>query len=167
MVILVGYPFSMRRPFQSSDAVLAGYQAWRRLGDLSATVYAAGLHKLDGPADEECPFFVKQLRRSCFASAFYIDKTVATFVGRPPLINYRYCSLVPPLDLSDDILYGDESTLNAAIGQLDASGWHRSGSEAGRRVGLLRLKMQLALSREEVLELALGDYQQDVPRKAE
>jgi hypothetical protein len=81
-----------------------GYQAWRRLGDLSATVYASGLHKVDGPADENCPFFLKQLRRCCFAAAFFVDKSVATFVGRPPLINFRYCSLALPYDLDDDML---------------------------------------------------------------
>ena len=75
-----------------------GYQAWRRLSELAATIYASGLHQVDGPADENCPFFIKQLRRSCFAAAFHIDKSFATFVGRPPLINYRYSSLALPYD---------------------------------------------------------------------
>lgn len=129
-------------------------------------MYAAGLHKLDAPTDEDYPFFVKQLRRSCFALAFCNDKCIATFVGRPPLINYRYCSLVPPLDLCDDVLYGDKDALDTAIAQLDASGWSRNQNYDGESPSTLRVKMQLALFREEVLELALGECQQDIPRKA-
>ncbi|KAL1979167.1 hypothetical protein VTN96DRAFT_6605 [Rasamsonia emersonii] len=152
----------MLRTQQYGDS---SYQAWRRLGDLSATVYAAGLHQVDGPADDDCPFFLKQLRRGCFAAAFYIDKCVATFVGRPPLINYRYCTLTPPLDLSDDVLISGGEALDNAVAQLDAAGWDRQGRR--HRTSLIRIRFLLAIYREEILELALGvGYQQDFPRKA-
>lgn len=128
-------------------------------------MYAAGLHQVDGPADDDCPFFLKQLRRGCFAAAFYIDKCVATFVGRPPLINYRYCTLTPPLDLSDDVLISGGEALDNAVAQLDAAGWDRQGRR--HRTSLIRIRFLLAIYREEILELALGvGYQQDFPRKA-
>jgi hypothetical protein len=152
----------MLRTQQYGDS---SYQAWRRLGDLSATVYAAGLHQVDGPADDDCPFFLKQLRRVCFAAAFYTDKCVATFVGRPPLINYRYCTLTPPLDLSDDVLVSGGEALENAIAELDEAGWDRHGKK--HRTSLVRIRFLLAIYREEILELALGvGYQQDFPGKA-
>lgn len=144
---------------------IIGYLAWRRLGDLSATVYAAGLHRIDGPADNNCPFFVKQIRRGCFALAFYADKCVATFVGRPPLINHRYCSLDAPLDVSDDILFSEGDVLERGLAELDENGWDRHGRR--HRVSPIRIRYILSVFREEVLEIALGDgYQGDLQEKA-
>lgn len=144
---------------------IIGYLAWRRLGDLSATVYAAGLHRIDGPADNNCPFFVKQIRRGCFALAFYADKCVATFVGRPPLINHRYCSLDAPLDVSDDILFSEGDVLERGLAELDENGWDRHGRR--HRVSPIRIRYILSVFREQVLEIALGDgYQGDLQEKA-
>lgn len=135
------------------------------MGDLSATVYAAGLHRIDGPADNNCPFFVKQIRRGCFALAFYADKCVATFVGRPPLINHRYCSLDAPLDLSDDVLFSRDDVLERGLAELDENGWDRHGRR--HRVSPVRIRYILSVFREEVLEIALGDgYQGDLQEKA-
>lgn len=127
-------------------------------------MYAAGLHKADGPADENCPFFLKQLRRGCFAAAFWTDKCVATFVGRPALINYRYCSLTPPLDLDDEMLLSDSEGLDAAISDLDENGWRKNGKR--QRNSWIRIRYLLAIHREEILELALGEgHQLEIPRK--
>ncbi|EAW09788.1 putative C6 transcription factor [Aspergillus clavatus NRRL 1] len=151
--------------FQYNDVMLrtqqygdSSYQAWRRLGDLSATIYAAGLHQENVQADD-CPYFLRQWRRLCFASAFYADKSLATFVGRPPLINYRYCTLTPPLDVSHEILIAGGSTLTQAIAELDKAGWHVYGST--HAVTLVRLRFLLAIFREQALELALGFNDQD------
>ncbi|KAJ6141210.1 hypothetical protein N7470_010106 [Penicillium chermesinum] len=92
----------------------SSYLAWRRLGDLVATIYAAGLH-LDPAGSESYPFFLRQWRRGCFICAFYMDKMMATFVGRPPLMNHRYCTLDPPLDLSDEILIQGGEPLARAV----------------------------------------------------
>ncbi|KUL87943.1 hypothetical protein ZTR_03986 [Talaromyces verruculosus] len=144
----------------------SSYQAWRRLSDLAATVYASGLHKVDGPADENCPFFLKQLRRNCFAAAFFTDKCVATFVGRPPLINYRYCSLALPYDVDDDVLFSGGDVEQEVLLRVDVNGWDKNG--VARRPGVNRIRLQLSICREEILELALGEgYQRDMPRKAE
>lgn len=146
--------------------IVTGYQAWRRLSDLAATVYASGLHQVDGPADENCPFFLKQLRRNCFAAAFHVDKCVATFVGRPPLINYRYCSLALPYDVDDDVLFSEGDVEQEVLSRVDVNGWDKDC--VPRRPGVLRVRLQLSICREEILELALGDgYQRDMPRKAE
>lgn len=157
--------------YQHNDVMLrtqqygdSSYQAWRRLGDLSATIYAAGLHQDNNPADD-CPYFLRQWRRSCFASAFCADKTLATFVGRPPLINYRYCTLTPPLDLADDVLIAGGDVLNKALAELDAAGWDTHGQR--HRVSTPRLRFLLSIFREETLEIALGTYpQQDLVQKS-
>ncbi|PLB53164.1 putative C6 transcription factor [Aspergillus steynii IBT 23096] len=148
---LCQYNDVMLRTQQFGDS---SYQAWRRLGDLSATVYAAGVHQ-DGQNDDR-PFFLRQWRRIFFASAFYADKCIATFVGRPPLLNYRYCTLTPPLDLNEDILIAGGDNLTRAISELDINGW---GSRSNiYRAGVIRLRFLLAAFREEALEIALGTY---------
>lgn len=151
--------------YQYNDVMLrtqqygdSSYQAWRRLGDLSATIYAAGLHQESAQTDD-CPWFLRQWRRVCFASAFYADKSLATFVGRPPLINYRYCTLTPPMDISHETLLAGGSTLTQAISDLDKAGWHVYGT--AHPVTLIRLRFLLAIFREEALELALGTGDQD------
>lgn len=85
-------------------------------------------------------------------------------MGRPPRINYRYCSLTPPLDLSDDILIAGGEPLKRSIAELDASGWDSSGN--WHRVTVTRLRFQLAIFREEALEIALGQPQGDIKEKS-
>lgn len=133
--------------------ILLGYQAWRRLGDLVTTIYAAGLH-LDPEGDDNRPFFLRQWRRGSFIASFYMDKMMATFVGRPPLMNHRYCTLVPPLDLSDEVLIAGGNALDKAISELDSCGWNTRGERY--RMTSTRVRFQLAIYREQTLEIALG-----------
>lgn len=133
--------------------MIPGYQAWRRLSDLTSTVYAAGLH-LDTETSSDCPFFLHQWRRGCFIAAFYTDKMLASFVGRPPLINHRYCTLTPPLDLSDEILVIGGDALAQAISELDSNGWNTAGVR--NRITHTRMRFLLAVTREQALDLALG-----------
>ncbi|KAJ5643826.1 uncharacterized protein N7484_006333 [Penicillium longicatenatum] len=142
----------------------SSYQAWRRLGDLVATIYAAGLH-LDTDSAENSPFFLRQWRRMAFISAFYMDKMMATFVGRPPLMNYRYCTLAPPLDLSDEVLVAGGDVLAQAISELDSNGWNTQG--ARHRMSPSRVRFLLAIARERTLDIALGNSEsQDLVRKS-
>ncbi|KAJ5953163.1 hypothetical protein N7454_000059 [Penicillium verhagenii] len=141
----------MLRTQQYGDS---SYEAWRRLGDLVATIYAAGIH-LDTDSAENYPFFLRQWRRGCFISGFYIDKMMATFVGRPPLMNYRYCTLTPPLDLSDDVLIVGGDALDKAVSELDSNGWNTQG--ARHRMSPSRLRFRLAVAREKTLDIALGN----------
>ncbi|KAK5998049.1 hypothetical protein PT974_00419 [Cladobotryum mycophilum] len=148
--------------FQYNDLMLrtqqygdSSHQAWRRLGDLTAMIYAAGLHQEINLTDD-CPFFLRQWRRSCFAAAFYADKTIATFVGRPPLMNYRYCTLTSPLDLSEEVLLTGGNALTQAVAKLDMAGWDTEGNR--HRISFPRLRYLLSIFREEALEIALGTF---------
>ncbi|KAJ5174487.1 uncharacterized protein N7482_000364 [Penicillium canariense] len=153
MLAYLQYNDVMLRTQQYGDS---SYQAWRRLGDLTATIYAAGLH-MDTENSDDCPFFLRQWRRCCFTSAFYMDKMMATFVGRPPLLNYRYCTLTSPLDLSDEALVAGGDALKQAISELDPAGWSTQGVR--HRMSSGRIRFHLSLFREKTLEIALGTYE--------
>ncbi|KAL4777973.1 hypothetical protein BJX76DRAFT_180889 [Aspergillus varians] len=131
------------------------YLAWRKLGDLTSTIYAAGLHQENTRA-QNCPPFLHQWRKICFTAAFYADKSLSTFVGRPPFINYRYCTISPPLDLSDEDLIAGGERLDQAMANLDAAGWNPRGNDL--RVSMMRLRFLLAVQREQALEIALGTF---------
>lgn len=82
---------------------------------------------------------------------------MATFVGRPPLLNYRYCTLTPPLDLSDEALVEGGEALNQAISELDSAGWSTNGIR--HRMSPGRIRFQLSVFRERTLEIALGSHE--------
>ena len=153
MVIQVSLLLLIRADNLDNPNILLGYLAWRRLGDLVATIYAAGIH-LDPGDSEYYPFFLQQWRRGCFISAFYMDKMMASFVGRPPLMNYRYCTLDLPLDLSDEDLMEGGEALSQAIAALGPFGWDPHGIQ--NRMSSLRLRFQLGISREKTLDIALA-----------
>ena len=123
--------------------------------ELTSTIYATGMHQdsttsSSNPA--EYPGFMHQWRRRCFTSVYSMDKTIATTLGRPPLIHRNYCVLDAPLDFDDDDLTGPE--LECALQKLDQHAWNTDGRR--RTTTFMRLRYLLATVREEVLELHLG-----------
>lgn len=87
-----------------------------------------------------------------------MDKMVATFVGRPPLMNSKFCTPTAPLDLSDADLVAGGDVLNKAISELDSTGWNTKGML--HEVTPIILRYQLAIIREETLEVVLGTHEQ-------
>jgi hypothetical protein len=87
-----------------------------------------------------------------------MDKMIATFVGRPPLMNSKFCTPTAPLDLSDADLVAGGDVLNKAISELDSAGWNTKGMQY--LVTPTRLRYQLAIIREEALEVVLGTHEQ-------
>ncbi|KAK0623679.1 hypothetical protein B0T14DRAFT_427237 [Immersiella caudata] len=122
--------------------------------ELTASMYAAGMHQdRAGNSDPaECAGLMYQWRRRCFASVYYMDKVIATNLGRPPLVPRNYCVLDAPLDLDDDELIGPGLDLN--LQKLDRNGWNTDGRQ--RSTTYMRLQYLLATAREEALELHLG-----------
>ena len=89
-----------------------------------------------------------------------MDKFLATFLGRPPHISYRYCVLQEPHDLSDDQICSDWADVQVALSRLNESGWAAPGTaskSAWRRVGFARHAI-----REDVLELVIGPHVHDM-----
>src|SRR6478736_6604121 len=70
--------------------VVIGYESWRRLGDLSSSLFALGYHQQlesSGPI----PPFLRSLRQAAFACSYSADKNVSIFLGRPPRISRKFC----------------------------------------------------------------------------
>jgi len=120
---------------------------------------AMGLHQ-GNYENPDTPFFLQQLRRRMFASAYYHDKSISLFVGRPPRLSYRYCKLEMPLDLKSDQLIMQGAELQTAIASLDSNGWNTSSSL--NRITWSRVWFLYARIREEILELSLGTADEDV-----
>ncbi|KAL7769991.1 hypothetical protein ACKLNR_001375 [Fusarium oxysporum f. sp. zingiberi] len=88
------------------------YESWRRLGDLSSSLFALGYHQQlesSGPI----PPFLRSLRQAAFACSYSADKNVSIFLGRPPRISRKFCHF---RQLSLDAYYSYDW---AADSQLD------------------------------------------------
>lgn len=111
-----------------------------------------GLHQ-EKKVNSSTSFFVCQLRTRIFQEVYGRDKSMATFLGRPPRLSYRYCVLQLPLDLSDDQLMLEGPELEEVLSTLE-DGWNTSGHlhrATWRRVWALNARI-----REDILEIALG-----------
>lgn len=67
--------------------------SWLRFSEVCDMVTLQGIH-LKSRTDAETPFFLRELRIRLFGICFTMDKFIATFLGRPPKISYRYSELV-------------------------------------------------------------------------
>ncbi|KAH8647382.1 hypothetical protein BX600DRAFT_443585 [Xylariales sp. PMI_506] len=75
------------------------FQSWRRMGDLTTSLYTLGYHeKIDADASN-IPIFIAELRKACFARVYAADKNVAIFLGRPPRVAKEYCYFQIPSNL--------------------------------------------------------------------
>lgn len=142
----------------------AHYAAWQRTGEVCDAIVAMGLHQ-GNPVNADTPFWLAELRKKIFISAYGRDKVVATFLGRPPRLSYRYCKMELPLDISDDQLCLEGPALDAVIEKLDANGWNTSGNLT--RTTWQRVWFQHCRVREDILEIALGSDDQDVSYRVE
>ncbi|KAJ5206649.1 Transcription factor [Penicillium cf. griseofulvum] len=59
---------------------------WQRLGELSTNIFELGVHR-DTASSTPLPRFILESRRRLFAAAYHFDKSIATFLGRPPRIS--------------------------------------------------------------------------------
>ncbi|KAL3424538.1 cytochrome P450 [Phlyctema vagabunda] len=125
---------------------------WRQHGDLISATTGLGLHR-----SRDLPGSVSissEMRRRTWAVVFCIDKTLASFTGRPPGLSHRYNSCPLPLDLDDEVLLQSKQDLAHAVSQLDENGWNTKGELY--TATNLRANMIHGLLLSEVLELALG-----------
>ncbi|KAJ5249597.1 hypothetical protein N7489_000007 [Penicillium chrysogenum] len=128
------------------------FRPWRKLGDLSTTLFALGLHQ---DSSAKAPFFLSEMRKRTMVAAYSMDKVLATFLGRPPLVSWRYCDIQMPLDLSVEEIFADPVVRNAAIARLDEkSGWNLESSLM--KGTWPRIALMTSVLREKVLELSLS-----------
>lgn len=98
--------------------------------------------------------FCAELRRFTYAYIFSGDKSMVAFTGRPPLLSRRYCTSVPPSDLSDSCLLS-EDTLAEQYASLDRRGWNSKCETYGN--SYIRARYLMAFVFDEVVEIALGN----------
>ncbi|KAL4806583.1 hypothetical protein BDV18DRAFT_117866 [Aspergillus unguis] len=127
-------------------------RTWDRLGEVCSCIVELGLHR-DCEKSDKIPTFIREIRRRLFAGLYHNDKNIATFFGRPPHISWRYSDCKPPLDISEDVLMGDEQDLQRAMKDLNEDGWNVD--RTFRRSSWHRLRYLITMFREEILELSL------------
>lgn len=131
------------------------YATYRASGETNNAVLTMGLHQ-GVKASDNIPFFLAQLRKRAFMEAYSVEVSMATFLGRPPRLSHRYCKIDPPLDLTDHQLILEGPELDAALAGLDKNGYNLAGRL--NRITCMRTYLGLAPRREDILDLALGDY---------
>ncbi|KAI0160009.1 hypothetical protein GGR52DRAFT_582675 [Hypoxylon sp. FL1284] len=127
-------------------------------GEIISSAIAMGLHQ-GVKAEDGLPFFLAETRKRLFSQTYIMEIGMASFLGRPPRISYRYCNLQQPLDLSvtQVALEGDELAL--VLAGLDDNGFNTAGKIW--RVTWSRTWLGCAPEREAILDLAIGHYTRD------
>lgn len=115
-------------------------------------MFALGLHR-DTKSSDQIPEFLLESRRRSFAAAFSIDKSIATFLGRPPRIPSRYSDCSLPLDVSDNAFMSDDGNLRYSLGELDAHGWNTSGN--CYPTSWMRTRFIVCKFRDEILDVSV------------
>ena len=133
------------------------------LKGISASAFALGLHQ-EPKNIADYPLFGAEYRRHVFWMAFILDKSLATFFGRPPMINGKYCSCKMPMDFELWDLALEGTALKDKIASLDSNGWNLLSPAS--RVTWLRGSIIAFKMREEILELSLGGDDSDLENKA-
>ncbi|KAF4342052.1 general amidase [Fusarium beomiforme] len=133
---------------------------WKFHAETVAMLTFSGLHdNLSKSAALNVSTVPSEIRRRIGCQIFIVDKFLATFVGRPPLLTRRFCSIKLPLDIKESALLADKENFQRQHLHLDQSGWNTDGSIYAS--SLLRVRMMIALVRDEILEVILaqdGDY---------
>lgn len=132
---------------------------WNRLGELATDIFEFGAHR---ESTTSLPPFILESRRRLFAAAYQLDKSIATFLGRPPRISWRHSDCLLPLDISDGVLAGHPDIVEAAQISLDANGW--SIIKVYQQASWIRLRFIISTFREEIPELSL---QKSSPKRTE
>lgn len=135
-----------------------GHMFWRRLGDFIAACTTKGLHT-GSSVSSEVPFWLSEIRKRTVANAYNSDKTISSFMGRPPRLSRRYCSMQLPLDINLTTLQLPTAQLAVEVERLDEDGWNTEGE--ARSNLFTRSSLVCNMIREDILELALASLPND------
>lgn len=84
---------------------------------------------------------------------FNIDKLIAIFTGRPPLLSRRFICQEEPLDISDEELLQVPPRRGTAYPAISSAGWNFGNKILP--VSPVRARMMMAYTRDSILEIAL------------
>lgn len=142
------------------------YAAYSETGEFVNAVVAMGLHINVKQGKPRIPFFLEQIRTRTVVGAYSSEISIASYLGRPPRLSYRYCNLTPPMDIPDIQLIASEDEIPRIIASFDENGFGTTGKVS--RATWIKTWLGFGTKREEVLDLALGRYSRDeVLRRAE
>jgi hypothetical protein len=138
--------------------LLTGNTLYHRFNEFVAKLFIMGFHRLES-SPPEVPFFILETRKRIFAFAVTRDKSLATFLGRPPRIGNDFCDRAMPLDIDDHEIIFQNSRLQAVLQSAGDGGWRNiiGRGEIIRQSSFLRLRYQQAALQETVLCLSLGN----------
>ncbi|KAF6818327.1 fungal specific transcription factor [Colletotrichum sojae] len=131
----------------------ASFACWQMHSETVALSTFLGYHD-EGTTVPYVPNIGCEIKRKVFSYLFYMDKVLASFSGRPPLMSRRYARTPLPLDLKDEYLLSDKATLARHVANLDENGWNTEG--ALNSATFIRARVLLARIRDELFEIALG-----------
>ncbi|KAJ8127105.1 hypothetical protein O1611_g6533 [Lasiodiplodia mahajangana] len=142
------------------------YAVYSETGEFVNAVVAMGLHIDIKQGKRRIPFFIEQLRTRIVATAYSSEVSIASYLGRPPRLSYRYCNLNPPMDIPDTQLIGSEEEIARIVSSFDEKGFGATGKVS--RATWMKTWVGIAPMREDVLDLALGRYsREEILRRAE
>jgi hypothetical protein len=153
------------QPLTSAIRGEGSFIAYSQSGEVNNAVVAKGLHQ-EIHADARTPFFLAQIRKWAFVQVYGVEVSIASFLGRPPRLSYRHCTIDMPLDLTEREIVYEGPKLQAALKALDGNGWNLHGTTT--RITWMRTWIRFAPRREDILDLSLGSYtREEVLRRAE
>ncbi|KAJ5719976.1 hypothetical protein N7493_006854 [Penicillium malachiteum] len=139
------------------------YRSWRALGDLSTIVFSLGFNQPS--PDPDVPFWLSETRKRLMGHAFSSDKQLATFLGRPPRISWRFCNISLPLDIAFKDIIAEPEVRDLAISRLNADGWNDIVND--KEAVWLRVSLIMGPVRESILELSLNNQVENLPAMVE
>lgn len=122
------------------------------MGEVSTDIFLLGIHRDPGKGPSDLPLFLVECRRRFFAAAYQLDKSIATFLGRPPRLPWRHSDCKLPLDISDEALVYEKSLPGLAQNTLGIDGWDVNGVR--QRASWVRVRFLISIFREEILDLS-------------
>ncbi|KAH8898343.1 hypothetical protein GQ53DRAFT_742414 [Thozetella sp. PMI_491] len=131
------------------------FAAYRASGEAIDFIIASGWHLGSRPS-ANLPFFLAETRNRVVAFTYSMEIGIAAFLGRPPRLSYRYCNVPKPMDLTDRQISLPEHELAKVLADLDEHGNHKNGRIT--RMTYYRCCFGLYPRREDIVDLALGDY---------
>ncbi|KAJ4248717.1 hypothetical protein NW762_012555 [Fusarium torreyae] len=170
VVKCLGYCIELVRHFTSGNDILlylcyrratiesvvtgdAGLTSWSYFAETVALMTFLGLH-VGSDNTNYIPSLCSEHKRRITARVFTIDKVFVSFTGRPPLLSRRYFSYPLGLGISDLDLMKDQGTIKRVMATLDDNGFSPDGDILSSAV--VRARMQIALIKDELLEMALS-----------
>ncbi|KAH8687704.1 hypothetical protein BGZ60DRAFT_522354 [Tricladium varicosporioides] len=129
------------------------YLMRHRHGDMVTSAINAGLHRLPDYNNTKITT-ASEYKRRLFAAVYFLDKTIASLNGTPPMLTRLYCDVKECLDLTDEEMFLPQHLLAPVVKRLDSDGWNTAGNMYN--ITISRAIWRISALREEILELALG-----------